>query len=50
MKRRRVPLDWITPEGSDVTEAFVRYARPLIQGTVEIPCGEDGLPAFVYRK
>lgn len=49
-EEKTVPLDWITPEGSDVTEAFVRYARPLIQGTVEIPCGEDGLPAFVYRK
>ena len=49
-KEKTVPLDWITPEGSDVTEAFVRYARPLIQGAVEIPCGEDGLPAFVYRK
>ena len=49
-EEKTVPLDWITPEGSDVTEAFVRYARPLIQGTVEITCGEDGLPAFVYRK
>ena len=49
-EEKTVPLDWITPKGSDVTEAFVRYARPLIQGTVEIPCGEDGLPAFVYRK
>ena len=49
-KEKTVPLDWITSEGSDVTEAFVRYARPLIQGAVEIPCGEDGLPAFVYRK
>lgn len=39
-EEKTVPLDWITPEGSDVTEAFVRYARPLIQGTVEIPCGE----------
>lgn len=49
-EEKTVPLDWITPEGSDVTEAFVRYARPLIQGTVEIPCGEDGLPAFVYQQ
>ena len=35
---------------SDVTEDFIRYARPLIQGTVNVPVGEDGLPAFVYLK
>ena len=34
----------------DVTEDFIRYARPLIQGNIEVPLGEDGLPAFVYRK
>ena len=45
-----VPTEWITPDGHDVTEDFVRYARPLIQGDVNVPLGEDGLPAFVYRK
>lgn len=45
-----VPAEWITPDGHDVTEDFVRYARPLIQGNVNVPLGEDGLPAFVYRK
>ena len=45
-----VPSEWITPDGHDVTEDFVRYARPLIQGNVNVPLGEDGLPAFVYRK
>ena len=49
-EEKTVPLNWITSDGSDVTEDFVRYARPLVQGTVEIPYGEDGLPAFVYRK
>ena len=27
-----VPVTWITADGSDVTEDFIRYARPLIQG------------------
>ena len=45
-----VPAEWIAPDGHDVTEDFVRYARPLIQGNVNVPLGEDGLPAFVYRK
>ena len=49
-EEKTVPTEWITPDGSDVTEAFINYARPLIQGKVEIPYGEDGLPAFVYRK
>lgn len=49
-EEKTVPSEWITEDGSDVTEAFINYARPLIQGTVQIPCGEDGLPAFVYRK
>lgn len=45
-----VPREWISEDGSDVTEEFVKYARPLIQGKVDVPMGEDGLPAFVYRK
>ena len=49
-EEKTVPVEWITKDGSDVTEDFIRYARPLIQGTVDVPVGEDGLPAFVYRK
>ena len=49
-EEKTVPVEWITEDGSDVTEDFIRYARPLIQGTVNVPVGEDGLPAFVYRK
>ena len=49
-EEKTVPVEWITEDGSDVTEDFIRYARPLIQGTVTVPVGEDGLPAFVYRK
>lgn len=45
-----VPAAWITPDGADVTEDFFAYALPLIQGSIDIPFGEDGLPAFVYRK
>lgn len=45
-----VPAEWITPDCNDVTEDFIRYAAPLIQGKVDVPYGEDGLPAFVYRK
>ena len=49
-EEKTVPADWITANGSDVTQDFLDYAAPLIQGTVEIPLGTDGLPDFVYRK
>ena len=49
-EEKTVPADWITADGSDVTQDFLDYAAPLIQGTVEIPLGTYGLPDFVYRK
>lgn len=49
-QEKTVPMDWISPDGSDVTEEFFTYALPLIQGTVEVPLGTDGLPAFASRK
>lgn len=47
-KEKPVPSEWITGDGSDVSEAFVTYARPLIQGHVPLP-EKDGLPMMVYR-
>lgn len=49
-QEKTVPKDWITPDGADVTQAFLDYAEPLIRGTVEIPMDDLGLPCFVYRK
>lgn len=49
-EEKTVPQEWICKDGSDVTEDFINYALPLIQGAVDIPYGEDGLPDFVYRK
>ena len=46
---KAVPSDWITEDGCDVTESFIQYARPLIQGKVVLP-EENGLPLFAYRK
>ena len=46
---KAVPSAWITEDGCDVTEAFIQYARPLIQGKVVVP-EENGLPLFAYRK
>ena len=49
-KEKTVPLEWISADGSDVTEAFLAYARPLVRGNVLIPTDEDDLPKFAYRK
>ncbi|MDD3141858.1 MAG: 6-phosphofructokinase [Lachnospiraceae bacterium] len=43
-----VPLDWIKGDGSDIGSEFIAYAKPLIQGAVDVP-SKDGLPLFAYR-
>ena len=49
-KEKTVPLEWISEDGSDVTESFLAYARPLVRGNVLVPTDEDDLPKFAYRK
>lgn len=48
-EEKTVPLEWITKNGSDIGQEFIDYARPLIQGQVDVP-SEDGLPKFAYRR
>ena len=40
---KEVPQDWITPDGTNVTEQFLQYCRPLIIGELE-PFMIHGLP------
>ena len=44
-----VPDSWITPDGTYVTEEFVNYARPLIEGVPEL-IYENGLPKHIVLK
>lgn len=48
-KEKPVPAEWIISEGSDISDAFIDYARPLTQGYVELPT-KNGIPLFAYRK
>ena len=48
-QEKTVPLEWITNNGSDIGQAFIDYALPLVQGSVEVP-EENGLPKFAYRR
>ena len=46
---RKVPRDWINQEGNGVTQGFIDYALPLIQGEPQRPL-ENGLPRFAKLK
>ena len=48
-KEKKIPDEWITPDGAGVTQEFIDYALPLIQGDTELPF-EDGLPRFAKLK
>lgn len=48
-KEKTVPLEWIINDNTDVSEQFIQYAYPLIQGDVKVP-DRHGLPLFAYRK
>lgn len=43
-----VPRNWVNEEGTYVTEEFVNYVRPLIQGDVS-PIVVDGIPRHLFR-
>ncbi len=44
-----VPREWVNAEGTYVTDEFVNYVRPLIQGDVS-PIMVDGIPRHLYRQ
>lgn len=46
---KKVPLEWIVPEGNNVTQEFIEYALPLIQGVPERPT-EQSLPRYAKLK
>lgn len=45
-QERKVPRQWINVASNDVTSQFVDYARPLIEGEVQVAY-RQGLPAYV---
>ena len=46
---RHVPAEWITEDGCDVNDGFVKYARPLIMGELQ-PLFVNGVPRHLVRK
>ncbi|MBQ7359048.1 MAG: 6-phosphofructokinase [Lachnospiraceae bacterium] len=45
---RVVPRSWVNKEGTYVTDDFITYVRPLIQGDVA-PIMVDGIPRHLFR-
>lgn len=46
---RTVPKEWIIEDGRGISEEYVKYALPLIQGEARAPI-EDGLPRFAHLR
>ena len=46
---KTIPLEWISNNGTDLTEDFVEYALPLIQGDPNCRT-ENGLPSYAKLK
>ena len=48
-EEKKVPASMICDNGTNISQEFIDYCKPLIKGTVDVPTGEDGLPIFAYR-
>ncbi len=46
---KKIPREWINKEGTGLTQAYIDYALPLIQGESSPPM-EEGLPRFARLK
>ncbi len=46
---KKIPHEWITAEGTGLTQDYINYALPLIEGESKPPI-EDGLPRFAKLK
>ena len=46
---KKVPVEWITPEKNNVTDDFVEYVLPLLQGEPKLPL-EQSMPRYARLK
>lgn len=46
---KKIPREWITADGAGLTEDYIKYALPLIEGESKPPM-ENGLPRFAKLK
>ena len=43
---KKLPVQWMNDQGNFPTREFIDYARPLVEGEVEVPI-EGGVPVFM---
>ncbi len=48
-REKKIPDEWITADGVGLTQGYIDYALPLIQGDTDLPF-EDGMPRFAKLK
>lgn len=48
-REKKIPDAWIKPDGAGLTQEYIDYALPLIQGDTNLPF-EDGMPRFAKLK
>jgi 6-phosphofructokinase 1 len=46
---KKIPDEWIDKDNKQMTEEFIKYARPLIIGEL-LPIFKDGVPTHLVRK
>ena len=46
---KKVPLEWITPEKNNVTQEFIDYVLPLLEGEANVP-KEHSMPRYARLK
>lgn len=46
----KLPREYMNEAGNHITEAFRRYAVPLMRGEAPVTIGDDGLPVYVRLK
>jgi 6-phosphofructokinase 1 len=49
-EEKKVPREFINDRGNGVTDKMLDYVRPLVQGQVNPPIGDDGLPIYMRFK
>ena len=47
-KERKMPDEYISDSSNDVTDAFIKYCKPLIMGDVQV-ITENGVPKHITR-
>lgn len=48
-QEKMLPREWISDDGTDISDDFKKYVLPLIQGETSAAI-ENGLPKYCYRK